>query len=147
MFFWPHTHTCSARHGQVRCSFRLENHRTSLRIGFFLNGFANPHLVARSHAIHVQDPNLPQHARVTLTQRNTEAVVQWTTADSVGGTVQWGRKPGHYKHSADARDITYARKDMCGGVAKHVSHCCALVLICACTQRHNICWLSVAHRL
>ena len=91
-----------------------------MRIAFFLNGFDNPHLVAKTPTIKCLDPDTPLHGRVTLTADPSEAVVQWTTAASKGGTVRWGTAPGKYAHSAEARDVTYTRDDMCGGAAKNV---------------------------
>ena len=91
-----------------------------MRVGFFFNGFDNPHLVAHSPTIICKDVNMPLHGRITLTGDNTEAVVQWTTHDTAGGIVQLGRRSGKYTSTFDASDMTYDRTDMCGGAAKHV---------------------------
>jgi hypothetical protein len=89
-------------------------------VGFFYNGFDNPHLVAQSPSITCKDVNMPLHGRVTLTGVNTEAVVQWTTHDSAGGQVQIGARSGRYTDTFDASDMRYNRTDMCGGTAEHV---------------------------
>jgi hypothetical protein len=91
-----------------------------MSIGFFFNGFSNPHLVARAGPIQCKDPNMPLHGRLTLTGTNTEALVQWTTKDSEGGVVKWGKASGKYTETREARDMTYTRHEMCGGDAKHV---------------------------
>jgi acid phosphatase type 7 len=107
------------RDGGGSTTFLLENHRTDMRLAFFFNGFENPHLVAKTAAIKCLHPDIPVHGRVTLTGNSTEAVVQWTTGSSRGGTVKWGTSSGHYQWEIEAQDLTYTREDMCGGAAKH----------------------------
>lgn len=91
-----------------------------MRVGFFRNGFANPHLVAQTPVITVASPNRPAHARLALTDDPTEMLVQWTTGNSQGGTVRWGRRSGDLSESVEARDLIYTRADMCGGAAANV---------------------------
>jgi hypothetical protein len=100
--------------------FLLENHRTDLRFAFFLNGFANPHLVAQTGRIRFPDADRPSHGRLSLTGNPTEMLVQWTSARSTRGLVRWGTAPGTYQWGVDARAMTYTRDDLCGGLAANV---------------------------
>eukprot|EP00281_Chroomonas_sp_CCMP1168_P005804 CAMPEP_0206278652 /NCGR_PEP_ID=MMETSP0047_2-20121206/37539_1 /ASSEMBLY_ACC=CAM_ASM_000192 /TAXON_ID=195065 /ORGANISM="Chroomonas mesostigmatica_cf, Strain CCMP1168" /LENGTH=606 /DNA_ID=CAMNT_0053708421 /DNA_START=110 /DNA_END=1931 /DNA_ORIENTATION=+ len=78
-----------------------------------------PTLVATSNTVKLRTPNEPTGGRLTHSAMPGSMTISWITGPgATNQTVQWGSVAGQYTQSADALATTYARSDMCGGVAK-----------------------------
>ncbi|KAK9845224.1 hypothetical protein WJX81_000461 [Elliptochloris bilobata] len=106
--------------GAGALTFKLLNHRAPMQFLLLTNvtDWAGGHTVlAGSPLVELAWLNEPLWGHLALTGSPGEMLVQWTTVERGRPAVRWGVCSGEYTGVALASLDTYARSDMCGGVA------------------------------
>lgn len=88
---------------------------------FFRGGLERPVFAARSPSIAFANYNEPLQPRLSLTGRDGEMRLTWTTRDAgAKPLVRWGTWPVTYVDTASAVTLTYRREELCGPPATTV---------------------------